>query len=95
MSQGGVAMAGHAVVIAGAGPTGMMLAAELTLAGTDVLVVEPLGSHTDVTVDLGPDQFVVRIAGFTDLTPGTPVRIDATQAAQHLFDITTGKRLQV
>lgn len=41
MSQGGVAMAGHAVVIAGAGPTGMMLAAELTLAGTDVLVVEP------------------------------------------------------
>jgi 3-(3-hydroxy-phenyl)propionate hydroxylase len=29
-----------AVVIAGAGPTGMMLAAELTLAGTDVLVVE-------------------------------------------------------
>ena len=29
-----------AVVIAGAGPAGMMLAAELTLAGTDVLVVE-------------------------------------------------------
>src|SRR5438309_5119787 len=33
-------MAGHAVVIAGGGPTGMMLAAELTLAGTDVLIVE-------------------------------------------------------
>ena len=30
----------HAVVIAGAGPTGLMLAAELTLAGTDVVVVE-------------------------------------------------------
>jgi 3-(3-hydroxy-phenyl)propionate hydroxylase len=30
----------HAVVIAGGGPTGMMLAAELTLAGTDVVVVE-------------------------------------------------------
>ena len=30
----------HAVVIAGGGPTGMMLAAELTLAGTDVLIVE-------------------------------------------------------
>ena len=30
-------MAEHEVVIAGAGPTGMMLAAELTLAGTDVL----------------------------------------------------------
>jgi 2-polyprenyl-6-methoxyphenol hydroxylase-like FAD-dependent oxidoreductase len=35
------AKAEHAVVIAGAGPTGMMLAAELTLAGIDVVVVEP------------------------------------------------------
>ena len=31
----------HAVVIAGGGPTGMMLAAELTLANVDVVVVEP------------------------------------------------------
>jgi len=30
----------HGVVIAGGGPTGLMLAAELTLAGTDVVVVE-------------------------------------------------------
>jgi 3-(3-hydroxy-phenyl)propionate hydroxylase len=30
----------HAVVIAGGGPTGLMLAAELTLAGIDVVVVE-------------------------------------------------------
>src|SRR5688572_24536367 len=30
----------HAVVIAGAGPTGMMLAAELALAGVDVAIVE-------------------------------------------------------
>jgi 2-polyprenyl-6-methoxyphenol hydroxylase-like FAD-dependent oxidoreductase len=30
----------HAVVIAGGGPTGMMLAAELTLAGVDVAIVE-------------------------------------------------------
>jgi 2-polyprenyl-6-methoxyphenol hydroxylase-like FAD-dependent oxidoreductase len=30
----------HAVVIAGGGPTGLMLAAELTLGGTDVVVVE-------------------------------------------------------
>ena len=33
-------MAEHAVVIAGGGPTGMMLAAELTLAATDVVIVE-------------------------------------------------------
>jgi 2-polyprenyl-6-methoxyphenol hydroxylase-like FAD-dependent oxidoreductase len=31
---------GHSVVIAGGGPTGMMLASELTLAGVDVAVVE-------------------------------------------------------
>ena len=33
-------MTEHAVVVAGAGPTGMMLGAELTLAGIDVVVVE-------------------------------------------------------
>jgi 2-polyprenyl-6-methoxyphenol hydroxylase-like FAD-dependent oxidoreductase len=35
----------HAVVIAGGGPTGMMLAAELTLAGADVVVVERRATH--------------------------------------------------
>jgi len=34
------AMTDHAVVIAGAGPTGLMLAAELALANVDVVVVE-------------------------------------------------------
>ena len=33
-------MAKHAVVIAGGGPTGMMLAAELALARVDVAVIE-------------------------------------------------------
>jgi 2-polyprenyl-6-methoxyphenol hydroxylase-like FAD-dependent oxidoreductase len=33
-------MTGHAVVIAGAGPTGLMLAGELALAGVDVAVIE-------------------------------------------------------
>ena len=33
-------MTEHAVVIAGGGPTGLMLAAELTLAGVDVAIVE-------------------------------------------------------
>ncbi len=36
----GVAKAEHAVVIAGAGPTGLMLAAELALARVDVAIVE-------------------------------------------------------
>ena len=37
-------MTEHAVVIAGGGPTGMMLAGELTLAGVDVAIVERRGS---------------------------------------------------
>ena len=39
------AMTEHAVVIAGGGPTGMMLAAELALAGVDVAVVERRPDH--------------------------------------------------
>src|SRR3954468_18108996 len=34
-------MTEHAVVIAGGGPTGLVLAGELALAGVDVVVVEP------------------------------------------------------
>src|ERR1044072_6669305 len=44
-SGGGVAVTEHAVVIAGGGPTGLMLAAELTLAGVDVVVVERRGER--------------------------------------------------
>ena len=39
-ADGGVTMTEHAVVIAGGGPTGLMLAAELALARVDVAIVE-------------------------------------------------------
>src|ERR1700710_3272743 len=38
-------MSEHAVVIAGAGPSGMVLAAELALGGVDVAVVERRPDH--------------------------------------------------
>src|SRR3989440_10873249 len=38
-------MAEHAVAIAGAGPTGLMLAGELALAGVDVAIVEQRASQ--------------------------------------------------
>src|SRR5690606_16110290 len=41
-------MTEHAVVIAGAGPTGLMLAGELALGGADVIVIE---RRTDQFVD--------------------------------------------
>ncbi|MEU9808104.1 FAD-dependent monooxygenase [Mycobacterium sp. NPDC050853] len=40
-------MTEHAVVIAGGGPTGLMLAGELALAGIDVAVLERRGSHEE------------------------------------------------
>jgi 3-(3-hydroxy-phenyl)propionate hydroxylase len=44
-ADGRVAMTEHAVVIAGGGPTGMMLAAELALADVDVAIVERRASQ--------------------------------------------------
>jgi hypothetical protein len=41
----GVAMTEHAVVIAGGGPTGLMPAGELALAGVDVAIVERRASQ--------------------------------------------------
>jgi 2-polyprenyl-6-methoxyphenol hydroxylase-like FAD-dependent oxidoreductase len=38
-------MTGHSVVIAGGGPTGLMLAGELALAGVDVTIVERRASQ--------------------------------------------------
>ena len=43
--DGSVAMSEHAVVIAGGGPAGMMLAAELALAKIDVAIVERRPDH--------------------------------------------------
>src|SRR4029077_17524794 len=44
-SEPGVAMTEHAVMIAGGGPTGLMLAGELALAGVDVAIVEGRASQ--------------------------------------------------
>src|SRR5262249_51448931 len=44
-SRKGWWMADHAVVVAGAGPTGLMLAGELALAGVDVAIVERRASQ--------------------------------------------------
>jgi 2-polyprenyl-6-methoxyphenol hydroxylase-like FAD-dependent oxidoreductase len=43
-------MTEHAVVVAGGGPTGLMLAGELALAGVDVAIVERLASNDRASV---------------------------------------------
>jgi 3-(3-hydroxy-phenyl)propionate hydroxylase len=44
-ATGSAPMTRHAVIIAGGGPTGLMLAGELTLAGVDVAIVERLAGQ--------------------------------------------------
>ncbi len=44
-AAGSAPMTGHAVIIAGGGPTGLMLAGELALAGVDVAIVERRASQ--------------------------------------------------
>lgn len=58
-----------------------------------VLVVEPLGSHTDIIADVDGSQFVVRMPGFVDLRVGEPVRIHTDGATRHLFDVETQARI--
>lgn len=60
-----------------------------------VVVVEPLGSHTDVIVDIRGHQFVVRENGFASVNVGEPVRILTNGATRHIFDIQTGDRMKV
>src|SRR5215208_3286219 len=53
-------MSGHAVVLAGGGPTGLMLAGELALAGVDVAIVERRPSQEFASVRLDISDFPTR-----------------------------------
>lgn len=58
-----------------------------------VAVIEPLGSHTDVMVNINGYLFVVRMTGFVDVEVGEPVMISTEGATRHVFDVETGQRL--
>ena len=74
-------MTGHAVVLAGAGPTGMMLAGELALAGIDVAIVERRASQDLVgTRSRGLQSRTIEVLdqrGIADrfLSQGTPAQV--------------------
>jgi threonine dehydrogenase-like Zn-dependent dehydrogenase len=63
-------MTEHAVVIAGGGPTGLMLAGELALAGVDVVIVGRRMSDLDLHTANGPTRV------FTLLHDARPVLLN-------------------
>ncbi len=74
-------MTDHAVVIAGGGPTGLMLGAELTLAGADVVIIEKRADKTRIQPGaLGLHARTLEVfdqRGIVDrfLAEGTPMQV--------------------
>ena len=59
----------------------------------DILVVEPTGSETQVIAKLGGEHVVAVFRERHLFSPGDKVRLRADPSLVHLFDETTGKRL--
>ena len=56
-------------------------------------MVEPTGSETQVFAKLGGEQIVAVFRERHEFKPGDKVRLKPDPALVHLFDETTGKRL--
>ncbi|SMF73727.1 carbohydrate ABC transporter ATP-binding protein, CUT1 family [Tistlia consotensis] len=67
-------------------------AAEEGLA-TEVLAAEYLGADSIVALRAGEARLSVRLAGRIRPQPGEPLRVTWPGAAAHLFDLSTGRRL--
>src|ERR1700733_3847268 len=62
-------------------------------ADAEIVVVEPTGSETQVFAKLGGQQVVAVFRERHQFNPGDKVRLKPDPALVHLFDETTGKRL--
>ena len=62
-------------------------------AEAEIVVVEPTGSETQVFAKLGGQQVVAVFRERHQFNPGDKVRLKPDPALVHLFDETTGKRL--
>ena len=93
----GAAPAGSAgPVVVGVRPEDLLLQPGHDAAGPlrgKVSLVEPTGAETHVLVDLGYAEITVRMAGLPRFAPGDAVSVEAPQAALHLFDAASSKRL--
>ena len=57
------------------------------------MVVEPTGSETQVFAKLGGEQVVAVFRERHQFNPGDKIRLKPDPSLVHLFDETTGKRL--
>src|SRR3982075_874146 len=62
-------------------------------AEAEIVVVEPTGSETQVFAKLGGEQVVAVLRERHQFSPGAKVRLKPDPSLVHLFDDTTGKRL--
>src|SRR6516162_2115066 len=62
-------------------------------AEAEIIVVEPTGSETQVFANLGGEQVVAVFRERHQFNPGEKIRLKPDPALVHLFDETTGKRL--
>jgi multiple sugar transport system ATP-binding protein len=58
-----------------------------------VVVVEPMGSETEVVVSVGNAQLTVMMHGRPSVAPGERVPLSVAPSCAHLFDQTSGKRI--
>ena len=61
--------------------------------GKDIVVVEPTGSETQGFAKLGGEQVVAVFRERHQFNPGDMIRLKPDPSLVHLFDETTGKRL--
>src|SRR5258706_8464563 len=62
-------------------------------AEAEIVVVEPTGSETQVFAKLGGEQAVAVFRERHQFNPGDKIRLKPDPSLVHLFDETTGKRL--
>jgi len=63
-------------------------------APAEVLLVEPMGSETQVTVQLGKSRVVCVLRERVALAPGSTIHLRPRVKASHLFDVGSGKRIE-
>jgi len=82
----------HGPAIYGVRPEHLALSTDSGIPA-QVLLVEPTGSETQVTVQLGGTRLVCMLRERAALTPGSTVQLQPRVDSVHLFDAASGKRL--